>query len=245
MSEPLTERELRVQLAGLYRIFHHLGWAELIYNHISARVPGTEHFLINPYGLFYDEVTASNLVKVDLHGEVIGQGAHGINPAGFVIHSAIHAARPDVGCIAHTHTTAGSAIACRAEGLRGDNFYSCLIADHVAYHDFEGITVRDAERPRLVASLGSRNFLILRNHGLLACGAAVAACFANAWVLQRACEIQVATDSGGGDPIPVEPDARAASARGLEVMMRSGGYGGLELAAWLRRLDRVDPGYRE
>ncbi|MCB9596457.1 MAG: class II aldolase/adducin family protein [Sandaracinaceae bacterium] len=240
-----SERELRVQLAGLYRIFHHLGWTELIYNHISAHVPDSDHFLINPYGLAYDEVTASNLVKVDLAGNIVGSSDHPINPAGFVIHSAIHGARHDVGCVAHTHTTAGSAVACQAEGLRGDNFYSCLVADHVAYHDFEGITVREGERARLVASLGDRNFLILRNHGLLACGADVAACFVNLWVLQRACEIQVATDSGGNDPIPIQPEAKAASAKGLEVMMAQAGHGRLEYAALLRRVDRIDPSYKD
>jgi ribulose-5-phosphate 4-epimerase/fuculose-1-phosphate aldolase len=240
-----AERALRVELAALYRIFHHLGWSELIYNHISARVPGTEHFLINPYGLFYDEVKASNLVKVDLAGNIVGSSDHPINPAGFVIHSAIHAARHDVSCVAHVHTTAGSVVACLAEGLRADNFYSCILADRVAYHDFEGITVRDAEKARLVKSLGDEDFLILRNHGLLACGADVAACFANLWVLQRACEIQVATDAAGGEPIPIGPEARAASAAAVEVMMAHAGYGKLEFAAWMRRIERIDPSYRD
>ncbi len=246
MTVSQEERALRVQLAGLYRIFHHLGWSELIYNHISARVPGPEHhFLINPYGLFYDEVTASNLVKIDLAGNVVGHSDYPVNPAGFVIHSAIHAARPDAAVVAHTHTTAGSAIACQAEGLRHDNFYSCILADRVAYHDFEGITVRPDERPRLVASLGDKDFLILRNHGLLTCGADVAACFMNHWVFQRACEIQAATDAAGGDPIPVGPAAQAASKAAVEAMFSQAGYGKLEYAAWLRRLDAIDPSYRE
>lgn len=240
-----AERALRVELAAMYRIFHLLGWTELIYNHISARVPGTEHFLINPYGLSYDEVRASNLVKVDLGGAIVGASEHPINPAGFVVHSAIHAVRPDVAVVAHTHTTAGSVVACLAEGLRSDNFYSCVLADRVAYHDLEGITVREAERPRLAASLGDKDFLILRNHGLLTCGADVAACLANMWVLQRACEIQVATDAAGGEPIPIGPEARAASQAAIAVIMAHAGYGRLELAALRRRLDRLDPSYRD
>ncbi|MCA9607570.1 MAG: class II aldolase/adducin family protein [Myxococcales bacterium] len=246
MTVTAEERALRVELAALYRIFHHLGWSELVYNHISARVPGPEHhFLINPYGLFYDEVTASNLVKVDLEGQIVGPSEHPVNPAGFVIHAAIHAARPDVRVVAHTHTTAGSVIACQAEGLRHDNFYSCILTDRVAYHDFEGITVRPDEQPRLVASLGEHDFLILRNHGLLTCGADVASCFLNHWVMQRACEIQAATDAAGGDTIPVSPEAQAASKHAVQHMFSQSGYGRLEFAAWMRRVDAIDPSYRE
>jgi len=240
-----SERETRVELAGLYRVFALLGWDELIYNHISARVPGTDHFLINEYGLHYSEITASNLVKIDLEGRVVEDREVAVNPAGFVIHSAIHAAREDAHWVAHTHTTAGSAVACLAEGLRADNFYSCVIAHRVAYHDFEGITVRADEKPRLVKNLGKSDLLILRNHGLLTCGADAASCFANHWILQRACEVQVATDSAGGDVVPITADARGASAAAVETMMQHAGYGRLELAAMLRRVDRLDPSYRD
>ncbi len=166
-----TERELRVQLAACYRIFDYMGWSEMIYNHITVKVPGDEHhFLINPYGLHYKEVTASNLVKVDIEGNIVEDTEYKVNPAGIVIHTAIHAARPDVHCVAHTHTNAGMAVACTQEGLRTDNFYSALLHNQIAYHDFEGITVNADEKPRLIANLGHKSLMILRNHGLLAGG---------------------------------------------------------------------------
>jgi len=244
MTHP-TERETRVQLAGLYRVFARLGWDELIYNHISARVPGTDHFLINEYGLHYSEITASNLVKIDLDGNVVDDRDAAVNPAGFVIHSAIHAARADAHWVAHTHTTAGSAVACLADGLRGDNFYSCVVSHRIAYHDFEGITVRPDEKPRLVEHLGDSDFLILRNHGLLTCGKDAATCFANHWILQRACEIQVATDAAGGEVIPITADARGASAAAVDAMMQFQGYGALEFAAMLRRERRLDSSFED
>jgi len=240
-----AERAQRVELAGLYRIFDHLGWAELIYNHISAHVAGTDHFLINPYGLHYREVTASNLVKIDLDGAVVGASDYGVNPAGFVIHSAVHAARPDAVFVAHTHTTAGMAVACQEGGLRGDNFYSCLAMPRLTYHDFEGITVRTEERERLVQNLGDKNLMILRNHGLLACGKTAAACFMNLWTLQRSCEIQMAADAGRGAPIKISDAAREASARAIPVMTAQAGFGELELAALMRRMDEIDPSYRD
>ncbi|MDB9724715.1 class II aldolase/adducin family protein, partial [bacterium] len=141
-----TEQELRVQLAACYRIFDHMGWSEMIYNHITVKLPGDEHhFLINPYGLHYSEVTASSLVKVDIDGNIVEDNGYAVNPAGIVIHTAIHAARADVVCIAHTHTNAGMAVACQQDGLRNDNFYSALLHNRIAYHDFEGITVNDDE----------------------------------------------------------------------------------------------------
>ena len=150
MSE--TEQELRVKLAACYRIFDYMGWSEMIYNHITVKVPGPEqHFLINPFGLHYSEVKASNLVKVDIDGSIVEDTDYAVNPAGIVIHTAIHAARPDIQCIAHTHTNAGMAVACTQEGLRADNFYSALMHNQIAYHDFEGITVMDDEKSRLVA----------------------------------------------------------------------------------------------
>ena len=152
------EWQARVELAACYRIFDHLGWIELIFNHITAKVPGTkDHFLINPYGLWYNEVTASNLVKIDLDGNIIGESEWPVNPAGFVIHSAIHAARADARCVMHTHTTSGIAVACMEDGLSLDNFYGSIIGNDVAYHDFEGVTCDDDEKPRLVEAIGTKN----------------------------------------------------------------------------------------
>ena len=190
------EWALRLELAACYRLFAHLGWTEMIFNHITLRVPGDEpHFLINPYGLHYSEVTARNLVKIDLDGNVIGTSAYPINPAGFVIHSAIHRHRHDAHCIIHTHTTAGIAVACKADGLAYDNFYSAQFWGRVAYHDFEGVTTDLAEQQRLVASLGNADVLILRNHGLLVVGPSVPEAFIESWSLQRACEVQLAAGS--------------------------------------------------
>jgi ribulose-5-phosphate 4-epimerase/fuculose-1-phosphate aldolase len=190
------EWELRVDLAACYRVFDHLGWTEMIFNHITMRVPGPEHhFLINPFGLHYSEVTASNLVKIDLDGKIIGHSDYPVNPAGFVIHSAIHAAVPDALCIVHTHTTAGLAVASSKRGLVPTNFYSSAVVDRVAYHDFEGPSVHDDEKPRLVASIGDKPALILRNHGLLCYGKTIPAAFDLHYRLQRACEVQVATSA--------------------------------------------------
>src|SRR5690242_6213855 len=202
MSE--TEWQLRLELAACYRLFDWLRWNELIYNHITLRLPGTAGepaaYLINPYGLNYDEVTATNLVKIDVAGNKLDGSPHPVNYAGFVIHSAIHAARPDAHCIMHTHTTAGMAIACKEAGLSANNFYGSQLHGRVAYHDFEGISVELDERPRLIKSLGRHNVMILRNHGLLVCGAAVPDAFARMLNLQRACEVQLAAE-GSGKPI--------------------------------------------
>jgi len=193
------EWALRFELAACYRLFSHLGWTEMIFNHITQRVPGDEpQFLINPYGLHYSEVTARNLVKVELQGRVIGESEYPINPAGFVIHAAVHAHRPDAHCIIHTHTTAGIAVACKKDGLRYDNFYSAQFWGSVAYHDFEGVTTDLAEQERLVRSLGSADVMILRNHGLLVTGPSIPEAFIRSWSLQRACEVQLAAASMPG-----------------------------------------------
>jgi len=193
------EWTLRLELAACYRLFACLGWTEMIFNHITLRVPGPEpHFLINPYGLHYSEVTARNLVKIDLDGRIVGSSAYPINPAGFVIHSAIHRHRPDAHCIVHTHTTAGIAVASKAEGLSYDNFYGAQFWGRVAYHDFEGITTDLGEQERLVKSLGQAQVLILRNHGLLVTGPSIPETFMESWSLQRACEVQVAAASVPG-----------------------------------------------
>jgi len=198
------EWAVRLELAACYRLFDWLGWTELIYNHITAKVPGTDpHYLINPYGLWYNEVTASNLVKVNLEGKAVDGSKYPVNIAGFVIHSAIHAARDDAHCVIHTHSTAGSAVSSKKDGLRYDNFYSSIVHGQVAYHDFEGITTDLAEQSRLVASLGAKSILILRNHGLLVTGGCIAQAFINYWTVQRACEIQAATDAMAGDNLPI------------------------------------------
>jgi ribulose-5-phosphate 4-epimerase/fuculose-1-phosphate aldolase len=193
------EWKLRQQLAACYHLFDFLGWSESIFNHISLRVPGPErHYLMNPFGLNYQEVTPSNLVKVDLAGENVDPGPYRGNPAGFAIHGAIHESRLDTHCVIHTHTTAGMAVACKDGGLSHHNFYGALLHRQVAYHDFEGITVRPDERARLIASLGDKPILILRNHGLLALGADLPSAFLSYWTLQRACEIQAATEAMSG-----------------------------------------------
>jgi len=198
------EWAVRLELAALYRAFDWLGWTELIYNHITAKVPGAHpHYLINPYGLWYNEVTASNLVKIDLAGKTVDGSKYPVNIAGFVIHSAVHAARADAHCIIHTHSTAGSAVSCKKEGLRFDNFYSLYLHGQVAYHEFEGVTTDLAEQPRLVASLGTKSVLILRNHGLLVACPSIPEAFTTYWTLQRACEIQAATDAMAGDNLPI------------------------------------------
>ncbi len=188
----------RVQLAAAYRIFDMLGWTEMIYNHITVRLPdsvtgGQKQFLINPFGLHYSEVTAANLLKIDIHGRKLdAANPWPVNPAGFVIHAAIHDAVPDAHCVMHTHTTTGLAVACTEGGLAQNNFYSAQLHEKVAYHDFEGITIHAEEAPRLLASLGDKPLMILRNHGLLAVGATLPFTFALLWTLQRACDIQVA-----------------------------------------------------
>jgi len=193
---------LRQDLADCYRLFDWLGWSELIFNHITVRLPeqpGQKHgYLINHFGTHYGEMTPEHLVAIDVDGQVLDGSDKPVNRAGFVIHSAIHAARPDAHCIMHVHTTAGCAVSCKEEGLRHDNFYSALLYGDVAYHDYEGVTTRLDEQPRLVASLGNKNHLILRNHGLLVVGPNIATAFNRLWVLQRSCEIQLASDAGHG-----------------------------------------------
>jgi ribulose-5-phosphate 4-epimerase/fuculose-1-phosphate aldolase len=223
-THELDETAARRELAACYRLFDHLGWTEGIFNHITLRVPhadpGRLHYLINPFGLHYSEVTARNLLKVDVEGELVEPSQHPVNRAGFVIHGAIHAARPDAHCVMHVHTTAGVAVACKASGLRHDNFYSAMLWGQLGYHDFEGVTTGLEERPRLVASLGTHDYLILRNHGLLVVGDSVADAYQKLWTLQRACEIQLASDAGSGPNHPV-PEAVLAripeTRRGMHV----------------------------
>ncbi|MBL4673000.1 MAG: class II aldolase/adducin family protein [Arenicella sp.] len=244
-----AEKDIRVQLAACYRIFDYMGWSEMIYNHITVKVPGSDdHFLINPYGLHYKEVTASNLVKVDIDGQIVEQSDYPVNPAGMLIHSAIHGARDDAHCIGHIHSTAGMTVACQQEGLRIDNFYSVLLHKQVAYHDFQGITVVEGEKEDLLSSLGSKNLLILRSHGLLTCGRSIAEMFFNMNALQRSCEIQVSVDQTGRPIVPVSTAIADKTSELLKLQMASmgnKGAGELEFAAMQRLVDRQDDSYKD
>jgi len=242
---PVTEgeRAARVQLAACYRVFHHLGWTEMIFNHITLRVPGPEKlFLINPFGLHYSEVTASSLVLVDIEGNPVRATQWPVNRAGFVIHSAIHASVPEAHCVMHTHTTTGMAVACLREGLSPTNFYAAQLHGGVAYHDFEGITVEEGEKTRLVASIGGKRAVILRNHGLLAWGPSLPEAFMTLWTLQRACDVQIAS-SGAGALNPIRRDVFAQT-------VRESGPGEKRtcddvFAAMQRLVDAKDASYRD
>ncbi len=239
-----AEWEARVQLAACYRIFHLMGWTELIYNHISLRVPGEpEHFLLNPFGLHYSEVCASNLVKVDGQGQIIGNSAWPINPAGFTFHSAIHHAVPDAHCVMHVHTTATMGVCCLDEGLSYTNFYAAQLFGKVAYHEFEGITVHADEGARILASAQGLPVLLLRNHGPVVMGHGVAQAFALMWLVQRACEVQLAVMSmGKARPIP-EHVLRACVRDSLQFSPRFGA-GQDSFDALQRLVDKADPSYR-
>ncbi len=241
-----TEQRLRVQLAACYRIFDYLGWTESIYNHITVKLPGEHaHFLINPYGLHFSEVCASNLIKVDIDGQIVEPSEYPVNPAGMLIHSAIHGARGDTRCIAHTHTDAGMAVACQARGLRHENFYSALMQGQIAYHPFEGITVLDGEKQRLIANLGDKNLLILRNHGLLSCGRSIPEAYQNLWGLQRACEIQVATDACSEAIMQISAEVLETAEQVMKIQTMGQPSGQLEFDAMQRIVDKIDPSYRE
>ncbi len=248
MKSQVSEQEwaLRVRLAACYRVFDHLGWIELIFNHITLRVPAPEHqFLINPFGLMYSEITASNLVKVDLDGNALHDTPWDINPAGLVIHSAIHEAREDAHCVMHTHTTTGSAVACKEQGLENTNFYTSIIGDGLAYHDFEGTTTDDAEKQRLVQSLGDSNMLMLRNHGLLSCGKTVEDAFSSLWLLQRACDIQALSQSMTGADIAITAAAVEQSNRATKFQAKDGrDTCQMVFDALLRQIDQHDQSYR-
>ncbi len=247
-----AEWQARVRLAACYRIFDRLGWTELIYNHITLRLPaeascgpdGGAHFLINPFGLRYAEVKASNLVKIDLAGNVIGHSDWPVNPAGFTVHAAIHAGIPDAHCVMHTHTTAGMAVACSAQGLSMSNFYSAQLHGKLAYHPFEGITVHADEGPRLVRNIGDKPAVILRNHGLLAWGDTLARTFSTLWLLNRACEIQLATLSMGA-ALPISEDIQRQCARDSLQFNPKFGAGEDVFAALMRDIDAIDDSYRD
>jgi ribulose-5-phosphate 4-epimerase/fuculose-1-phosphate aldolase len=239
-----AEWALRVRLAAAYRIADHLGWTELIYTHISMRVPGPEHhFLINPYGLRFDEVCASNLVKIDSDGTPVNPGGHTANKAGFIIHSAIHMARPDAQCVWHMHTLAGMAVSAQDEGLLPAHMYSHNFWQRLSYHDFEGPSMRLEERERLVSSLGINNSLILRNHGLLTVGRTIPEAFIRFWRLNRACEIQLAAQSSKLR-LPSKEVCEQSHAMGEEFLTDQAPMGELEFDALVRKIDRTDATYK-
>ena len=242
------EWQARLQLAACYRVFAMLGWTEMIYNHITIRLPdsvsGSEkQFLINPFGLHYSEVTASNLVKINLAGDVLDGSPYPVNPAGYVLHSTIHAGIEGAHCVMHTHTTAGVAVACLPDGLSQSNFYSAQLHGMVAYHDFEGITIHAEEGPRVLQSIGTKPAVILRNHGLLAWGQTLPQTFASLWTLQRACEIQLATQSMG-TPIAVPEAIAAKCTRDALQFNPNHGAGSDVFEALVRQMDRSDSGWR-
>ncbi|CAM3474106.1 class II aldolase/adducin family protein [Paracidovorax anthurii] len=238
------EWQLRVDLAACYRLVALHGWSDLVFTHISARIPGPEHhFLINPYGWMFDEITASSLVKVDMECRKVIDSPHPVNPAGFVIHSAIHAVRQDVQCVLHTHTRAGVAVSAQRGGVLPISQQSTFVLASLAYHDYEGVAIRDDEKARLQADLGRANFLMLRNHGLLTCGKTVADAFLAMYTFESACQIQIAAQAGGNDLVPVDPAIIEGVGHAMKV--QTGGMGGgFAWPALIRRLDRIDPGYR-
>jgi len=239
------EWETRVDLAACYRLVDHYGMTEMVANHISARVPGTDdQFLINPYGMFYDEITASSLVKIDLQGNVLlDPTEYGINRAGYVIHSAVHAGRPDVSCVVHTHTIAGMAVSAMKRGLLPLAQTSMRFA-RIGYHDYEGVALNLEERERLVRDLGDHEGLILRNHGLLVVGASIPEAFNSVYRLERACQVQVAALSCNTKLKLPPQDIVDESWRLYQPGVRRR-FGILEWPALLKKLDRVDPSYRD
>ncbi len=238
-----AEREARVELAACYRIFDMLGWVEMIFNHITVRVPGSEvRFLINPFGLHYREITASSLVLIDTDGNPVRETSWPINRAGFVIHSALHAAIGEAHCVMHTHTTSGIAVSCLEGGLSPHNFYGAMLHGQVAYHEFEGITVEPGEKERLVRDMDGKRAMILRNHGLLAWGPSVPEAFLTLWTLQRACDVQI-TASAAGKIHPVRDEV-------FPQTVREGGPAEKRtcedvFAAMRRLVDARDPSYRD
>jgi ribulose-5-phosphate 4-epimerase/fuculose-1-phosphate aldolase len=236
---------VRVDLAAAYRLVAHYGWDDLIFTHISARVPGPEHhLLLNSYGMMFDEVTASSLVKVDLAGKIVMETQHVVNPAGFTIHSAVHAARADALCVMHLHTDYGIAVSAQQKGLLPISQQSLFPLASLAYHDYEGLALNEEEKPRLVADLGSSNSMILRNHGLLTIGSSVAEAFLSMYVLERACKIQILAQSGRAELLPV-PDAIVDLVDKQLKVVNLGQGAQLAWPGLLRKLDRMDASYRE
>jgi ribulose-5-phosphate 4-epimerase/fuculose-1-phosphate aldolase len=245
-EELAAESEIRRDLAAAYRLVALFGWDDLIFTHISARLPGpAHHFLINPYGWTFDEITASSLVKIGMDGRPVGNTDARVNPAGFTIHSAVHEVREDAGCVLHVHTPDGTAVATSREGLQPLNQTAQLVIDDLAYHDYEGVALDHDERPRLQRDLGTKNLMLLRNHGTLTVGRTVAEAFLRAYFLERACTMQVRTRILGRDGYPTQPEVIQKNVE----LSQSGGMQALaNLLLWpamLRKLDRIDPTYRD
>jgi len=239
------EWQVRVDLAAAYRLVAEYGWDDLVFTHISARVPGPEHhFLINPYGMMFEEITASSLVKVDLEGRIVMESDYQINPAGFTIHSAVHAAREDALCVMHLHTDCGIAVSAQEKGLLPISQQSLFVLASLGYHDYEGLALNDEEKPRLVADLGNKAFLILRNHGLLTVGQTVADAFLSMFLLERNASIQILAQSGGGTLIPISKEVLKQVAA-QETVVVTGGPGRLVWPGLLRKLDRMNANYRD
>jgi len=241
--DQMTEQDVRVQLAACYRLIAHFGMDDLIYTHISARVPGREdHFLLNPYGMMFSEITASSLVKIDHHGNTVEPADYPVNHAGFVIHSAVHMARPDIQCVLHTHTRAGVALSCLKEGILPLNQISCAYYNRVGYHDYEGIASNLDERERLVQDLGEKHSLVLRNHGLLTAGRTIPEAFVLMYYLEQTCRMQIDVMSSGGTMEKLSPAVAEYTARQYETSSMPRGE--REWPAMLRLLDAKDPSYR-
>jgi ribulose-5-phosphate 4-epimerase/fuculose-1-phosphate aldolase len=238
-----AEWEARVNLAACYRLAAYFHWDDLIFTHISARVPGPEHhFLINPYGMLFEEITASSLVKVDLNGDKVMESAFDINPAGFTIHSAIHAARDDAKCVLHLHSINGVAVSAQKDGLLPISQQSIFVLASLGYHNYEGVALREEEKPRLVADLGASNFFMLRNHGLLTVAETIPDAFLYMYLFEAACMIQVRAQAGGGELVPIDPRIIAGAMAQARAVTRGAG-GALAWPGLLRRLDRALPGY--
>jgi ribulose-5-phosphate 4-epimerase/fuculose-1-phosphate aldolase len=246
MKSRVTAEEwaVRVDLAAAYRAVAMFGWDDLVFTHISARVPGPDHqFLINPYGLMFEEITASSLVKVDLKGEKVMESPFEINPAGFTIHSAVHEARDDAHCVMHLHTIEGVAVSCRKEGLLPISQQSLFPMMSLAYHDYEGVALNPEEKARLTGDLGDRHSMILRNHGLLTCAGSVADTLLFMYILQKACEVQVLAQAGGGELVKIAQPILDGMRQASKTVLRNAGG----MIAWpgiLRKLDRRDPSFR-
>lgn len=239
-----AEWQARQQLAACYRIFDYMGWNELIFNHVTVKVPGEEDaFLINPFGLLYSEVCASNLVKINCEGEKLDDSPHGVNVAGFTQHSVFHKKIPDAHAIIHTHTTATMAVCSLEGGLQPISFYASNLIGHIGYHDFEGITVRAEEGERLIKNLGNKRILLLRNHGPVVLGSSLPEAFFHYWILQRACEIQLTTLSMG-KPITIPQSVIDVHQRDSVQIQSPGGAGVNEFAAMVRQIDCIDSSWR-
>ncbi len=238
------EWALRVDLAAAYRLIALHGWDDLIFTHLSVRIPGPEHhFLINPYGFLFEEITASSLVKVDLNGQKVMESPYEINPAGFTIHSAVHEGRDSARCVMHTHTTNGVAVSAQKSGLLPLSQQSLFCLSSMSYHDYEGVALRDDEKPRLVADLGNANFMILRNHGLLTCAPTIADTFLAMYTLEVACDIQIKAQASG--ELIMVPQEVMANMMEQATESTNGMGGALAWPGLLRKLDRLDPSYKK